>query len=350
MLISQCMKVYEGFSEKMEPYSPKMPDFRNFGVIFRALLLVHLGMLLYVLASINHWSEWATRLTDAAFWIEPILMGSMGLLALVAPWLRRWPYRVSVLVVYVLVLVWTGLVFRGFTNILFDALRPDLIQMLLLALMTTTFLMWHYQLWLRTLSPRLAEARLVALQARIRPHFFFNSLNAVLSLIRSQPKLAEHLLQNLSELFRVAMGTQSSLSTLQREVELARGYLEIEKVRLGERLHVEWHIEQMPAKASIPPLILQPLLENAVYHGIEPSVATGTIHINIYRSRNEVHINIRNPIVESAVQKIGNGMAQENVRERLLLYFDAEANLSIQRGNDYYQIHIVLPFRELNNE
>ncbi|WP_373973870.1 histidine kinase [Chitinibacter sp. SCUT-21] len=334
----------------MDQKMPLMPDFRNFGVIFRALLLVHLGLVLYVIASLNQWSEWAVRLTDAAFWVEPILMGAMGLLALIAPFLRQWPFRRSVLVVYALVLSWTAIVYRGLSKILFDAIQPDVMQMLLLVLMATSFMLWHYQLWLKTLSPRLAEARLVALQARIRPHFFFNSLNAVLSLIRSQPKLAEHLLQNLSELFRVAMGTQSSLSTLQREVELARGYLEIEKVRLGERLHVEWHIEKMPVKASIPPLILQPLLENAVYHGIEPSIETGTIQIDIFRSRNEVHINIRNPIVETAVQRIGNGMAQDNVRERLLLYFDAEANLSIQRGSDYYQIHIVLPYRELNNE
>ncbi|WP_410499783.1 sensor histidine kinase [Chitinibacter sp. S2-10] len=334
----------------MEQYKPVMPDFRNFGVVLRALMLVHIGMLLYVCAAISSWSEWAVRLGDVAFWVEPILMGSMSLLALFAPFLQRWLYQRALVLVYGIVLSWAALVHQVFSKLLFELLTVSLMQMLMLVLITTALLMWHYQLWLKTLSPRLAEARLLALQARIRPHFFFNSLNAVLSLIRSQPKLAEHLLQNLSELFRVAMGTQSSLSSLKREVELAKGYLEIEKVRLGERLNIEWHIDNMPEKASIPPLILQPLLENAVYHGIEPSIEPGTIHINIFRSRAEVHINIRNPLLPNVVAKSGNGMAQENVRERLLLYFDAEANLSIQRGNDYYQIHIVLPFRELNNE
>ncbi|QLG89169.1 histidine kinase [Chitinibacter bivalviorum] len=334
----------------MEQNAPITPDFRNLGVIFRALVLVHLGMLLYVFAAMNSWAEWAAQLTDVAFWVEPILMGAMGLLALLAPQLAKWPYARSVLVIYGLVLCWTVLVYQGMGKILLDTLQVNLMQMVTVAMMVTAFMLWHYQMWLRTLSPRLAEARLVALQARIRPHFFFNSLNAVLSLIRSQPKLAEQLLQNLSELFRVAMGNQTSLSTLEREVELARGYLEIEKARLGDRLHVEWHIDNMPSKASIPPLILQPLLENAVYHGIEPSINTGTIQVNAFRVRNEVHIDIRNPIVHEGVQRIGNGMAQDNVRERLLLYFDAEANLSIQRGNDYYQIHIVLPYRELNNE
>ncbi|WP_047396935.1 sensor histidine kinase [Chitinibacter sp. ZOR0017] len=334
----------------MHDAAPVMPDFRNFGVVFRALLLAHVGLLMYVLSSLTHWSEWSSRLTDAAFWVEPVLLGALACLGALAPWLSRWPYRRAVAVVYGVVLGWTWLLQQLLGGLLLELPQPDPWQMLLLAALSTTLLLWHYQLWLKTLSPRLAEARLVALQARIRPHFFFNSLNAVLSLIRSQPKLAEQLLQNLSELFRVAMGTQQGLSTLEREIELARGYLEIEKARLGERLDVQWHIEQMPKKALIPPLILQPLLENAVYHGIEPSIETGTIHINAFRVRNEVHIDIRNPLVPSAVQRIGNGMAQDNVRERLLLYFDAEANLSIQRGNDYYQIHIVLPFRELKHE
>jgi two-component system sensor histidine kinase AlgZ len=334
----------------MEQNKPVLPDFRNLGVIFRALILVHLGMLMFVFASLEAWHDWVERLTDAAFWVEPILLGAMGILAVVAPLLLRWRYLHSVIAVYILIFLWTSVVYRVLDHILVDTIHANLFRMQILVIATTTFMLWHYQLWLKALSPRLAEARLIALQARIRPHFFFNSLNAVLSLIRSQPRLAEQLLQNLSELFRVAMGTQSALSTLEREVELAQGYLEIEKVRLGERLHVEWHIDKMPGKASIPPLILQPLLENAVYHGIEPSYEAGTIQVNIFRARNEVHIAIRNPLIQAEVRRIGNGMAQDNVRERLLLYFDAEANLSIQRGNDYYQIHIVLPYRELNNE
>jgi two-component system sensor histidine kinase AlgZ len=143
------------------------------------------------------------------------------------------------------------------------------------------------------------------------------------------------------------MSGETGLSTMAREVELAQGYLEIEKVRLGERLHVEWHIDKMPKLASIPPLILQPLLENAIYHGIEPHIEPGIIQLNVFRVRDEVHIDIRNPLFNHTPLRRGNGMALDNVRERLLLYYDAEANLSINSGNDYYQIHITLPYREL---
>jgi two-component system sensor histidine kinase AlgZ len=192
-------------------------------------------------------------------------------------------------------------------------------------------LLAYYRLWMRALSPRITEARLAALQARIRPHFFFNSLNAVLSLIRSDPRRAETMLENLSDLFRVAMGRKQGLSTLAREVELARGYLDIEKVRLGERLQIEWFIDRMPAKAAIPPLILQPLLENAVYHGIEPSLFPGVVQVNLFRVRDEVHIDIRNPLPKAGddrARRIGNG----DLRQHLSVQVHAGLLQTVHKG------------------
>ena len=331
----------------MEQSTPSMPNFRNLGVLLRALLLIHLGVLIYVLVTINHWNEWSTQLTEASLWVEPVLLISLAGLALLNTTLQRLNYRHAVAGV----LIWVLLVSWGISAI-FDNLLPMQQERMpfrfeLVSMSVALLLLLHYQLWIRALSPRLAEARLIALQARIRPHFFFNSLNAVLSLIRSQPKLAEKLLENLSDLFRVAMGSETGLYTMAREVELAQGYLEIEKVRLGERLKVEWHIDKMPKNASIPPLVLQPLLENAIYHGIEPNIEPGIIQLNVFRVRDEVHIDIRNPLLNHIPLRRGNGMALDNVRERLLLYYDAEANVSINSGNDYYQIHITLPYREL---
>ena len=115
------------------------------------------------------------------------------------------------------------------------------------------------------------------MQARIRPHFLFNSINAVLSLIRCDPKRAERALEDMADLFRVLMADNRQLAPLEQEVALCRQYLELEHLRLGERLQVAWHIEKMPRDALIPPLVLQPLLENAVYHGIEPPAEPGEI-------------------------------------------------------------------------
>ena len=331
----------------MEQSTTLMPNFRNLGVLLRALVLIHLGVLIYVLITMNQWSEWSNKLTEASLWVEPTLLMSLGGLALGNGLLQKLNDRHAM----VAVLIWVWMVAWMTSTLLQNLLPMDVpavpLRFEIVTVSITLLLLLHYQLWIRALSPRLAEARLIALQARIRPHFFFNSLNAVLSLIRSQPKLAERLLENLSDLFRVAMGSETGLSTMAREVELAQGYLEIEKVRLGDRLQVEWHIDKMPKLASIPPLILQPLLENAIYHGIEPQIEPGIIQLNVFRVRDEVHIDIRNPLLNHTPLRSGNGMALENVRERLLLYYDAEANLSITAGNDYYQIHITLPYREL---
>ena len=114
---------------------------------------------------------------------------------------------------------------------------------------------------------------------------------------------------------------------MRREVELTRQYLDLEQLRLGERLTVEWHTENMPGDALMPPLVLQPLVENAVYHGIEPRSEAGVISINVYKVRDEVHLVLRNPYRSDGDHHAGNKMALGNIRERLALHFDAEASL-----------------------
>jgi two-component system, LytTR family, sensor histidine kinase AlgZ len=197
------------------------------------------------------------------------------------------------------------------------------------------------------LSPALAEARLQALQARIRPHFLFNSINAVLSLVRSEPQRAEVALQDLAELFRVLMADNRELKPLGDEVALCKQYLDLEKLRLGDRLQVTWHIENMPERALIPPLVLQPLLENAVYHGIEPSETPGEVEINIFLRRGEVHAVLTNPYRQTGNPRSGNKMAVDNIRERLALHFDAEGRLQTKIAHDSYQVHITMPYREV---
>ena len=189
-------------------------------------------------------------------------------------------------------------------------------------------LLVYFRLRAKALSPAIAEARLQALQARIRPHFLFNSINAVLSLVRTDPKRAETALEDMADLFRVLMRDNRELVPLADEVELCRQYLALEKLRLGDRLQVEWHLNSMPGDALVPPLVLQPLLENAVYHGIEPSSAPGVVSINIFFKGGDVHAILRNPYqADGGRHHAGNKMALANIRERLALHFDAEGAL-----------------------
>jgi len=214
----------------------------------------------------------------------------------------------------------------------------------LLTLLVTACVLGYFDLRARALSPAIAEARIQALQARIRPHFLYNSINAVLSLIRSEPRRAERALEDMADLFRVLMSDNRTLAPIATEVELARQYLAIESLRLGDRLKVSWRTEGMPADALVPPLVLQPLVENAVYHGIEPSPQGGEIAIEVALSGGQLLMTLSNPLPAESRHSQGNKMALANIRERLQLHFDAEASMKSEVRDGTYRITIRVPY------
>jgi two-component system sensor histidine kinase AlgZ len=214
----------------------------------------------------------------------------------------------------------------------------------LLSATAAALLLGYFRLRTQALSPALQDARLQALQARIRPHFLFNTINAVLSIVRTDPKRAETALEDMSDLFRMAMARTGDLVPLRQEVALSRQYLALEQLRLGGRLKVSWHTEGMPDDALLPPLILQPLLENAVYHGIEPLAEGGTIDIRLTCEGNDLHLGIYNPRQIRGDCHEGNKMALVNIRERLSLQFDIEASYKVEAGGDFYRVQITLPY------
>src|SRR6185436_17661256 len=161
---------------------------------------------------------------------------------------------------------------------------------LMFAAAATVLVLAYLNLHLRAHSPALAEARLQALQARIRPHFLFNSLNAVLALIRSDPRRAERTLEDLAELFRALMSDGRNLVRLADEIALIERYAAIEQLRLGERLRMSWDLDQAPVDAALPALVLQPLLENAIYHGVEPGTGIGDVLVRIERRDDRVQV------------------------------------------------------------
>jgi len=203
----------------------------------------------------------------------------------------------------------------------------------------------YFNLRMRALSPALIVARLQALQARIRPHFLFNSINAVLSLIRTEPKQAEAALEDMADLFRAVMADNRDLISLADEIAMCKQYLNLETLRLGERLQVKWFIDNMPGDAMVPPLILQPLIENAVYHGVQSSDKATEVSINIYQRRGELHAILSNPVFPEGPVHHGNRMAISNIRERLALHFDAEAGLTAKALRNVFQVHIHMPYR-----
>ena len=322
----------------------ELPNFCHLGVNLRIALTVEVALAAGVIARVpDAPAFWAGFIALSAL-AQPALLLTLLVLCALERWLRSPPYRWGIaltlavaVAVPVLATLWLGPLLAGPQH-----LQP--VSVAVFALLLGAGLLAYFNLRARALSPAITEARLQALQARIRPHFLFNSLNAVLSLVRSDPRRAEHALENMADLFRALMGDARQLAPLEDEVALTRAYLELEQLRLGDRLQVSWHIDKMPGDALIPPLVIQPLVENAVYHGIEPQPEGGEISLNLYRSADKVHIVVRNPIAAEAGHHKGNRIALANIRERLLLHFDLDAQLKSERLGAVYQVHIVIPY------
>lgn len=190
--------------------------------------------------------------------------------------------------------------------------------------------------------PADTAARLAELQARIRPHFLFNTLNSAVALVREDPARAEAVLEDLADLFRQALAEPGESVTLAEEVGLARRYLAIEQVRFGERLRVRWSLDPAAGAARVPHLLLQPLVENAVRHGVEPSDRGAQVRIHTRRRGDMVLIEVANT-VPAGPGPGGAGLAQENVRRRLALLHDVRAQFRVTRRQGFYQVRMEIP-------
>jgi two-component system sensor histidine kinase AlgZ len=189
-----------------------------------------------------------------------------------------------------------------------------------------------------------ARSRIRALQARIRPHFLFNSLNTVASLTRSDPARAEEAIEDLADLFRVSLSDARAQITLREELEVARIYQRIEQLRLGGRLQVRWKVADLPVDAIVPSLLLQPLLENAIGHGIEPLPEGGTVLVEGTSDGEQVTIRISNPVSATAkAVRSGNRMALDNIRQRLELAFPGRASVTVDDGGEQYRVTLQFP-------
>lgn len=327
------------------PDVPVVPDWCNLGVTLRVAIAVQVVALGIASLGASSPSEWMLAFLQSAFPVEPVLVGSLMFGCLVRRFTLAWPAWVQIGLACAIP---GGLVY------LFEWLLKPLSpgsatgtlvwrDCILAVALTAIMLYWF---WLRAQSqlPALAEARLQALQARIRPHFLFNSLNAVLSLIRTEPRRAETALEDLADLFRVLMRDRRDLVPLREEIALCEQYLAIEKLRLGDRLAVEISIAPETRETLVPLLLLQPLIENAVHHGIEPAAAGGVIEVLTSREGSVVDILITNPW--NGATRAGNQVGLDNVRQRLSLLHDLEARLETSVRAGRYEVRVRLPHTE----
>ena len=346
-------------SKDKSPDTYFLPDFGSFGMAIRFILLAELIAIIITIGRNPVFDEqaWQDLNLLSAFAIT-ISLCSVVILKLAAPLLKRASVTIGSLLVVLLLLLTTAVGIDGMIFALHDLgliserwppWRESLIVRSLMVAAIISILGVRYiilQHRAETESKAQQEARMQALQSRIRPHFLFNSLNSVASLTRSNPEKGEAVLHDLADLFRVLLADARKLVPFSAEREISRQYLEIEKIRLGDRLNVVWNVNNnIPRSTQIPALTLQPLLENAIYHGIEPRFAGGTIKIDMWAENEMLNILISNPLPDVPKTTLGRGnkLAQENTRQRLVTQFGAAASLQAFEEGGQYHVKVKMP-------
>lgn len=321
------------------------PDFRNLGVLLRGLLLAEGARFVHHLAVQGHPVQALLAMAGGVPLYEVTLLATLLLLFALSPRLSGMAFRQAAGLGIGLTAGVAMAVHAFFSATLPGLQGQGILLSGVLAGLTAALVLFYFHWRQLALSPALSDARLMALQARIRPHFLYNSLNTVLGLIRQDPRRAESVLENLADLFRALMAEPRVLVPLERELELARAYVEVESIRLGDRLRVIWHCDGAPLRAEVPQLMLQPLIENAVIHGIEPNPEGGEVHVNLFQKGDRMLLVVRNPLLPDAPSRAGNRMALANIRERLDLHFDAESRMTHFTAGGEFVVQIEMPLR-----
>jgi len=308
-------------------------------------------------------TEFLTELARISLFVQWLGLTSAALLCCTRSWLARFSVPLAATAIFVLLLlntallseltVWIGarLSIDGLGTGLFPQdhlsflVRNEAICLIVAALLQRYFFVSHQ--WRHHVRAE-ARSRIHALQARIRPHFLFNSLNTIAALTRSDPARAEEAVEDLADLFRATLRDSELPLRLKAELELTRIYQRIEMLRLGDRLTVKWNVADAPMRALIPGLTIQPLLENAIYHGIEPLDGGGVVEVNGRREGVQVIFTVTNPIDVDRVanKRPGNGLALGNIRERLKLAYGDSATLEISESAEQYRVTVRFPFQE----
>jgi len=346
-------------SEAQPQHTHYLPDFCAGRTVLATVLVIVLTALIVTLGRDASVLDFWTDLARTSFFLIWVGLAGQGLLCAARAQLARLSVAGSAAavlgIVCAVVVIVSEVAYRlGASDMLapIEVGRlfprehlPFILRNVVIAFIVTALALCYLYVtheWRRNIEMQ-SRARVHALQARIRPHFLFNSMNTIAALTRSHPALAEEAVQDLADLFRVSLAEKRDQITLAEEIEVARTYERIERLRLGERLHVEWRVDAVPPDAIVPSLMIQPLLENAIYHGIEPRSGGGTVKVTGEHANGLVTIVVRNPVPEGLVPRDGNRLALANIRERLSLMYGTRAAVKAGRFDDEYIVTLRFP-------
>jgi two-component system sensor histidine kinase AlgZ len=334
-----------------------LPDFCAPGTVLVILLVAELVAIVLTLAAYET-GTFLTELSKMSMYLLWLALLGDAVLCQIRPWAEKQGNTQAFVICFLVLLVicltlaeiayqLTG-IFAEFT-VIDDTHGGFLLRTFAISSIVIALAMRYLYIsseWRRSIVVE-AESRISALQAMIRPHFLFNSMNTIASLTRSNPRQAEEAVEDLADLMRANLSGPKDRTTLKEELEVAAIYQRIEKLRLGDRLKVRWDIAGLPMRARIPSLTIQPLLENAIYHGIELLPEGGEVVVCGKRVDNMLDISITNPVaVGQTRKKSGNNMAMANIRQRFELAYDGHASVEVREADNEFSVHIVFPYEE----
>lgn len=334
-----------------------LPDFCAAGTILVILLVTELVAIVLTLAAYQP-GAFLTELGQTSMFLLWLALPGTAMMCRIRPWAEKLGNTQAFVICFflleflclVLAEVTYWLTVRFGEAVIIDAshgaylLRTFAISSIVIAL--TMRYLYVASEWRRSIVLE-AQARISALQALIRPHFLFNSMNTIASLTRSDPKRAEEAVEDLADLLRANLNASNVRTTLKEELEVAAIYQRIEKLRLGDRLTVRWDIDELPMRALIPSLTIQPLLENAIYHGIELLPDGGEVKVSGRRVNGNLRIVVRNPVApDHARPHGGNKMAMANIRQRFELAYGSQASVDAEEKDSFYNVCLQFPCDE----
>lgn len=330
-----------------------LPDLCQAQSILFLVLVSELLVFVQVLFSSSFFDFNWMQLGLTSLFVQWVVLSSAGLLCNARPWLMRMTVPRATTVAFAIILLLTALfsllaelIISGFSAMTEGGVGRILRNVLIAMIMTTiAFRYFFLSHQLRVGEQAELSSRIQALQSRIRPHFLFNSMNIIASLISVDPEVAEEVVEDLSVLFRASLNDSTSEPVrLSEELDLCEKYVHIEGLRLDDRLSMEWQIEVDPREVRIPLLTLQPLLENAIYHGIQPRRDGGTVCISITEDSGRIKIEISNPLAgEESTHEKGNRMALDNIRNRLQALYGPESSLTTEKTETQFITRVSYP-------
>ena len=335
-----------------------LPDFCSAGTLFIVLLVAELVAIVLTLAAHEPEGQFLIQLSKTSFFVLWLALLGSAVMCQLRPRLESAGKTRAFVISFIILLITCVVVaelswqlmwrFAGVT-IIDDTHSQFILRTFAISSICIALSMRYLYVsseWRRSIVLE-AQARISALQALIRPHFLFNSMNTIASLTRTDPRQAEEAVEDLSDLLRASLSSTRNRTSLKEELEVAAIYQRIEKLRLGDRLRVRWKIDELPMRARIPSLTIQPLIENAIYHGIELLPDGGDVTVTGKRDGRYVQISVSNPVAPGkASSKDGNKMAMANIRQRFELAYGNRASVDIDDQDDSYTVTLRFPVDE----